>query len=357
MKVICYYPGGMMMPGRQFTQSSSKYRYGFNSQEKDDEIKGEGNSYTAQFWEYDPRLVRRWNLDTKASSFPWQSPYSVFDNNPILKNDPTGESGIVTIDKANKTVTVTSTLTLYGDGASSALAKQSASLVQNQWNAAKGTTKINGVEYQVKFIVIPQYMDVKEQGGLVGNALENTIKHNNDYSQNYMQVVRTGIPVSGLEPIPIGATPGGNTGRWLLSDISDGNSTTASHEMGHGWGELLTTDGGDDRGHPENNDLRGKGQPSIMYPRGTLVDAKYTRDQKLGNSKIVDGNRINTLDPSKRKVTQKDIDNLHLDKLKFDKNGKANLGNLQISIINEKVISYYYFNSNFVLPPVEANSK
>jgi len=33
--------------------SVSTYRYGFNGMEKDDEVSGNGNSYTAEFWEYD----------------------------------------------------------------------------------------------------------------------------------------------------------------------------------------------------------------------------------------------------------------------------------------------------------------
>jgi hypothetical protein len=48
-----YYPFGMTMPGRSF--NSGDYRYGFNGQEKDDEIAGIGNSYTAEFWQYDSR--------------------------------------------------------------------------------------------------------------------------------------------------------------------------------------------------------------------------------------------------------------------------------------------------------------
>jgi hypothetical protein len=35
-----------------------------------------------------------------------------------------------------------------------------------------------------------------------------------------------------------------------------------------------------------------------------------------------------TINPEKRKVTQKDIDNLNLDKLDFDENNKANLGKI-----------------------------
>ncbi|MGB3074723.1 MAG: hypothetical protein WBB36_05360, partial [Chitinophagales bacterium] len=44
-----YHPGGMVMPDRSF--SSLKYRFGAASgQEKDDEICGIGNSYTADYW-------------------------------------------------------------------------------------------------------------------------------------------------------------------------------------------------------------------------------------------------------------------------------------------------------------------
>ena len=34
------------------------YRYGFNGMERDDEIKGSGNSYTTEFRLLDPRLGR-----------------------------------------------------------------------------------------------------------------------------------------------------------------------------------------------------------------------------------------------------------------------------------------------------------
>jgi len=66
------------------------YRFGFNGQEKDNEIYGDGNCYTADYWQYDPRLGRRWNVDPMTGSFPHQSPYCAFDNNPIYYTDPTG---------------------------------------------------------------------------------------------------------------------------------------------------------------------------------------------------------------------------------------------------------------------------
>jgi hypothetical protein len=65
------------------------YRYGFNGQEKDDEIAGNGNSYTAEFWQYDSRIGRRWNVDPVVK--PWRSGYNAFDNSPIWKVDPNGD--------------------------------------------------------------------------------------------------------------------------------------------------------------------------------------------------------------------------------------------------------------------------
>lgn len=85
-----YYPFGSTMPGRNF--SSNEYRYGFNGMEKDDEIKGSGNSYTTEFRGYDPRLGRFMSLDPLSQSFPWQSPYSAMNNNPINMVDPNGDA-------------------------------------------------------------------------------------------------------------------------------------------------------------------------------------------------------------------------------------------------------------------------
>ena len=96
-----YYPFGMSMPGRSYT--GKNYRYGFNGQEKDDEIKGSANSYTASFWEYDPRLGRRWNTDPII--FSWQSTYSCFNNNPLLFIDPSGQGAEVSAKREKGKVT------------------------------------------------------------------------------------------------------------------------------------------------------------------------------------------------------------------------------------------------------------
>jgi hypothetical protein len=52
-----YSPFGVTLKEREFT--SEKYRYGFNGQEKDDEVKGSGNSYNYTYRMHDPRSTIR----------------------------------------------------------------------------------------------------------------------------------------------------------------------------------------------------------------------------------------------------------------------------------------------------------
>ncbi|WP_107038358.1 RHS repeat-associated core domain-containing protein [Brumimicrobium mesophilum] len=57
------------------------------------EVSGDGNSYTTQFRQYDPRLGRWKSLDPLMKIQPWYSPYVAFNNNPIYFVDPTGLIG------------------------------------------------------------------------------------------------------------------------------------------------------------------------------------------------------------------------------------------------------------------------
>jgi len=82
-----YDPFGMLTVGRSWSVGS-EYRYGFNSQEQDDEVYGNGNLNTAEFWEYDTRLGRRWNVDPVKKHH--ESPFCAFANNPIYHIDPSG---------------------------------------------------------------------------------------------------------------------------------------------------------------------------------------------------------------------------------------------------------------------------
>ncbi len=89
LSLLNYYPGGQLQPG--MTWENTGYRYGYNTQERSDEIFGPGNFYTAEFWEYDTRIWRRWNRDITLSYYAHLSPYSTLGNNPILYFDKNGD--------------------------------------------------------------------------------------------------------------------------------------------------------------------------------------------------------------------------------------------------------------------------
>ncbi len=95
-----YYPFGSPMSWSTPDSSSGRmysgggYRFGFNGQEKDNEIAGVGNSYTAEFWEMDPRVGRRWNRDPRPNSSI--STYAILQDNPLWYTDHKGDTIKVT---------------------------------------------------------------------------------------------------------------------------------------------------------------------------------------------------------------------------------------------------------------------
>ena len=76
-----YYPFGSLEPGR--TYSSDNYRFGFQGQEQDNEIKGEGNSVNYKYRVHDPRLGRFLSIDPLAAKYPHNSPYAFSENRLI----------------------------------------------------------------------------------------------------------------------------------------------------------------------------------------------------------------------------------------------------------------------------------
>lgn len=61
----------------------SEYRYGFQGQEKDDEVKGSGNQINFGHRVHDPRLGRFFSVDPIARDYPWNSPYAFSENRLI----------------------------------------------------------------------------------------------------------------------------------------------------------------------------------------------------------------------------------------------------------------------------------
>src|SRR5690606_22974655 len=80
-----------------FTSSAcSGYRYGFNGMEKDDEVKGAGNSYDFGARMYDARLGRFLRFDNNIKEHTSESPYSAIRNSTIHYVDHDGKEWINT---------------------------------------------------------------------------------------------------------------------------------------------------------------------------------------------------------------------------------------------------------------------
>jgi RHS repeat-associated protein len=92
-----YYPFGMLVPNR--SASTPAYRYGFQGQEKDDEIKGEGNSLNYTFRMHDPRVGRFFAVDPLFRDYPHNSPYAFSENRVMDMIELEGLEAASTEDK------------------------------------------------------------------------------------------------------------------------------------------------------------------------------------------------------------------------------------------------------------------
>ena len=272
--------------------------YLFNAKEYDEET---GMYYYGARY-YEPRISLWMSVDPEEMRFPHINTYTFSANNPIKFIDTDGNSARVIKNVENKTITIIAHFVFFGEASSKTLATQIASDIQSKWNEPHATVSIGGAQYKVNFVITGEH---KETGLLL--AIDKFV--NMDPANNYVEIrnnVESG-PIKGASHM----TLNGNEGVFKKSQVEKPGSTTEAHEFGHSIGLWPGTK----EGHPEGN-LIGKGQPGIMYPRGSRVDAPYSYNGQKGG----------VLNPEKRKVLQSDIDMLRLDKLKYDKNGEAQLG-------------------------------
>src|SRR6476660_5683233 len=189
-----------------------------------------------------------------------------------------------------KSIIIHSHIITYGSMADDILTERIRSEIETMWNEPGAFCIINNATLQVSFRISSELKKDIDQM----EVLQNTNPLNNYF--RIESFVHGNISfVDGL---------GSNSGYFLLENLYEG-STTAAHEYGH----TLGLD------HPDELDIRGEGVPGIMYPRGTLVDPQFQYD-----SAIPAGMKGGTMHPMYRKVRQKDIEYLKLNKLRFIKN-------------------------------------
>lgn len=68
----------------------NSYLFGFQGQEMDDEIKGEGNSINFKYRMHDPRIGRFFAVDPLAKKFPHMTPYQFAGNKPVWSREIEG---------------------------------------------------------------------------------------------------------------------------------------------------------------------------------------------------------------------------------------------------------------------------
>jgi hypothetical protein len=204
--------------------------------------------------------------------------------------------GIAELNDTTDTLTISANLYFYGSAANEDLSFQIGEDINEHWNIPDGHAVVNGKRYRVVF-------DVK--GLYAAHLTQSEVNANDDPKNNYFRIEDYAAGnISFVDGI------GSNTGYFLLENLVN-NSTTAAHEFGHTLGLA----------HPHITDIRGHGVPGIMYPRGTITDAEFHYDPQAQP-----GAKGGTMNPFHRKVLQSDIDDLHLEALRFNEDGRAIVG-------------------------------
>jgi hypothetical protein len=192
-------------------------------------------------------------------------------------------------------VVIYSHIITYGNAADPIVTEMIRSEIETMWNEPNAFIQLDKRSLSVAFSITASHQP---------SITDLDIYQNLDPRNNYFRIEEFAQDnISFVDAI------GCNTGYFKLENLYKG-STTAAHEYGHTIGLE----------HPDDLDLRGKGVPGIMYPRGTWVDPQYQYDPAKAP-----GTNGGTLHPIHRRVQQADIEALQLERLDWQ-DGKAILG-------------------------------
>jgi len=240
--------------------SKGEYRYGMNTQEKDNEIYGEGNSYSAEYWQYDARLGRRWNVDPVVKVH--ESPYATFANNPIGFVDPSGADTQFTRDE-------------YGlqaqkdfDEAIKELDSRISSLEKERENLKEGK------KYQEKLNSINSRLsDLKEVRGVFDEILSSKVKF------------RYSVSTIGFKKDQVGTTrPFDPNGAVVDIRFVSGNKGALIHENRHGVGVLRGELGFGTDGYDYMDEYEAFRHQEIYDPIGTRNSIESAKQEQGGQA-------------------------------------------------------------------------
>jgi hypothetical protein len=203
--------------------------------------------------------------------------------------------GTAELNISRQNIIIHSHIITYGNAADEVITESIREEIETMWNEVNGHVQLKGQRLRVVFKITSSFQPT---------ILPIEVYQNTDPRNNYFRIEEFAYGnisfVDGL---------GCNSGYFKLENLYKG-STTAAHEYGHTLGLE----------HPLDIDYRGKGVPGIMYPRGTLVDPQFQYDPSKPAG-VTGG----TMYPIYRKVRQPDIDDLKIQRLKFE-NSKAIIG-------------------------------
>jgi hypothetical protein len=270
------------MLGRDFR--GEKYRFGFNRFEKDNEIKGAENHINFGDYGYDPRIARRWTTDILEKKYPSISPYSGFNNNPIIYNDINGQDWIITttFDKqGNKTIHVKLTAAVIDATTAqkidvNAFKASISTQVENTYAISfreaskyKIVNLNNGLDMPSKNVPIPtEFRDVN----VVVDVDIRVINEESDLESNehLIKIVDNDskeLPIDATAAVnKIGGTEVRIKEKYVADIISNKNKKTLPHELGHTLGLRHIDIVAETAGEVISNFFGGNGNPQYKGP-------------------------------------------------------------------------------------------
>jgi RHS repeat-associated protein len=205
-------PYGSLLPNRNW--NSAIYKWGFNTQLKDDEVYGSaGTSYDFGERIYDPRVGRWFSIDPGPSSSR-MSPYAFVENSPVTLVDPGGLDGTYYIN--GKTITFTAKIIISGSGATEAQAIKMTQNIMSKWGKGGNYTDENGNEYNVKFKVSVEILSANNYYKDLFNSSVNRVTLLDPGDKQLLDGDRSSVR-------------GGNKGFWNNTD----GAAVQAHEVGH----------------------------------------------------------------------------------------------------------------------------